>query len=53
MFDDLFIGNEEWVLYVINAWLIHDLHYVYIVEAFLNYSDKLIINLSVHFLGCR
>ena len=35
MFNDFLVGKWKWVLYVIKAYLIHDLCFVHVVEAFI------------------
>ena len=30
MFNDFLIGKQKWSLYVIEAYIIHDLYYIYI-----------------------
>ena len=34
MFNDFLIGKWKWVIHVINAYLIWDLYFVYVVETF-------------------
>ena len=35
IFYDLFVGKWKWILYIIRAYLFHDLYYVYVVETFI------------------
>jgi hypothetical protein len=53
MFNDFFNEKWKWSLYVIKAYLIHDLCFVYLVEAFYHIeTEKLTTNIWVHFLAC-
>ena len=35
MFNDFLIAHGKWILYVIKVYIIHDLNFVYVVEAFI------------------
>ena len=35
MFNDFLIGEWKWNLYVRNAYLFHDLYFVYVAETFI------------------
>ena len=36
LFNDFLIGMWKWVVYVIKAYLLHGLYFVYVVEAFIH-----------------
>jgi len=40
MFNDFLIGKWKWILYVINEYLIQNLYFVYVVEAFIIWHWK-------------
>ena len=40
MFNDFLIGKWMWIEYVIKACLLHDMYYVYVVEAFITLHWK-------------
>jgi hypothetical protein len=48
---DFLIRKWAYILRVIKAYLIHDLYFVYVVEAFITLNWKLNINTWVHFLA--
>ena len=43
MFNDNLIRKWEYILYVMKAYLIHDLYFVYVVEAFIMLNWKSLV----------